>query len=52
MKDDDMVRISKANSVHSSSAKWSLKSVSTAKIVKRHQQEMEEGPTYGTGMDM
>ena len=52
MKDDDMVRISNANSVHSSSAKWSLKSVSTAKIVKRHQQEMEEGPTYGTGMDM
>ncbi|CAL8275134.1 unnamed protein product [Boreogadus saida] len=27
-------------------------SVSTARKVKRHQQEIEEGPTYGAGMEM
>ncbi|KAL1276306.1 hypothetical protein QQF64_035929 [Cirrhinus molitorella] len=27
-------------------------SVSTAKKVKRHRQEIEEGPTYGAGMDI
>ena len=52
MKVDDMVRISKANSVHSASAKRKRKSVSTARKVKRHQQEIEEGPTYGAGMEM
>ncbi|KAL2085777.1 hypothetical protein ACEWY4_019097 [Coilia grayii] len=52
MKDIDVIRIAKANCVQSASAKRRRKSASTAKKVKRHQQEMEEGPTYGAGMDM
>lgn len=44
MRNDDMLRISKAI-VLSANVKWRYNSLSTAKKIKRHQQEMEEGPT-------
>lgn len=52
MRADDVLRIARASAVHTASAKRKRKSVSTAKKVRRHQQELEEGPTYGAGMDM
>lgn len=48
----DLLRVSKANAVQSACAKRKRKVLSTAKKVKRHQQEMSEGPTYGAGMDI
>ncbi|KAF3837906.1 hypothetical protein F7725_009674 [Dissostichus mawsoni] len=51
MRQTDLLRISKAEAVTSASLKYRRKSLSTAKKVKRHQQEMQEGPTYGAGMD-
>lgn len=48
----DMVRLSKANIFQSTRVKRRRQSVSTAKKVKRHRQEIEEGPTYGAGMDI
>ncbi|KAK1885412.1 2-dehydro-3-deoxyphosphooctonate aldolase [Dissostichus eleginoides] len=43
---------SKAMEQESAKRMWARrKSLSTAKKVKRHQQEMQEGPTYGAGMD-
>ena len=51
MREHYLLRISKAEAVTSASLKYRSKSLSTAKKVKRHQQEMQEGPTYGAGMD-
>ena len=47
----DLLRVAKANAIQSTSAKRKRKLVTTAKKVKRHQQEMSEGTTYGTGME-
>lgn len=46
----DMIRLSKAKMYQSTRVKRRLHN--TAKKVKRHRQEMEEGPTYGAGMDI
>lgn len=51
MSQADMLRVSKANAIQTESFKRKRKSVSSAKKIKRHQQELLEGPTYGAGMD-
>lgn len=51
MREHYLLSISKAEAVTSASLKYRRKSLSTAKQVKIHQQEMQEGPTYGAGMD-
>ena len=43
MRETDMLRISKAEAVTTASKKYRRKSLSTAKKVKRHQQELVEG---------
>ena len=51
IKETDMLRIAKADTIQSESVKRRRKTLSTAKKVARHQQERGEGPTYGAGMD-
>jgi hypothetical protein len=51
IKETDMLRIAKADTIQSESVKRRRKTLSTAKKVVRHQQERGEGPTYGAGMD-
>ena len=50
MRETDRFRISKAE-VYTTSMKHRRKCLSTAKKVKRHQQERDEGPTYEAGME-
>ncbi|KAJ8377933.1 hypothetical protein AAFF_G00249960 [Aldrovandia affinis] len=50
MRDTDLLRISKAEAITSSAVKRRRKSLSTAKKLKRHQQGLGEGLTYGAGM--
>ncbi len=50
IKAEDAKRMAKADAAATSSAKRRRKSVDTARKVRRHQQEMAEGPTYGAGM--
>lgn len=52
IKQADMLRVSKANRIQSPKSKQKRKLQSTEKKVKRHQQEMVEGATYGAGMDV
>ena len=52
IKQADLLRVAKANAIQSTSTKRKRKLVSTAKKVKRHQQEMSDGATYGAGMEM
>ena len=50
MRETDMLRMSKAEAITSATVKRRRKSLSTDRKLKRHQQEMDEGPTYGAGM--
>ena len=50
MRETDMLRMSKAEAITSATVKRRQKRLSTAKKLKRHQQEMDEGPTNGAGM--
>ena len=43
MRETDMLRMSKAEAITSATVKRRRKSLSTAKKLKRHQQEMDEG---------
>ena len=45
-----MLRMSKAEAITSATVDVGRKNLSTTKKLKRHQQEMDEGPTYGAGM--
>ena len=51
IKQADLFSVARAIAIQSTSAKRKRKLVSTAKKVKRHQQEMSEGSTYGAGME-
>lgn len=50
MSASDTVRVAKAEATLNASSKRKRKVVSSAKKIKRHQQELKEGPTYGAGM--
>ena len=50
MRETDMLRMSKAEAITSATVKRRRKSLSTVKKLKRHQQEMDERPTYGADM--
>ncbi|CAM4622574.1 unnamed protein product [Leuciscus chuanchicus] len=51
IRESDMLRITKAESIQSESVKRCRKTLSTAKKLKMHQQERGEGSTYGAGME-
>ena len=50
MRETDMLRMSKAEAITSATVKCRRKNLSTVKKLKRHQQEMDERPTYGADM--
>ena len=50
MRGTDEFRIAKVEAV-TASMKHRRKSLSTEKTLKRHKQEMDEGSTYGAGME-
>ena len=50
MRQTDMLRMSNAEAITSATVKRRRKSLSTAKKLKRHQQEMDEWPRYGADM--
>ena len=52
IREADMLRVTKANAILSPQTKGKRKHESNERKVKRHQQEQEEGATYGAGMEM
>ncbi len=50
IKEEDALRMAKADAASLSVAKRRRKSADAAKKIQRHQQEMEEGATYAAGM--
>ena len=50
MRETDMLRMSKAEAITSTTVKRRPKSLSTVKKLKKYQQEMDERPTYGADM--